>query len=103
MKKYIKITVSCATRSEIEQICDRLLKEQLIASGDISATQSNYWWNGKIDKEKRYTLTALSVQDKKDKIIELTKKYHQDETPGIVFSYFDANKEFLDWIDQSIN
>ena len=103
MNKFCKIAISCTSREETQKIAKSLLENRLVACVDEPVeSQSSYRWKEKIEQETRYQITALSSLEKRDSIVSLVKKYHSDETPGIVFSAIDANHEFLDWIENSI-
>ena len=94
----IQILLNSTSREELERIISALFENKLIACADVFPVESHYFWKGKIEMENRHQAIAFSMDDKKDSIIELVKKMHSDEVPGIIFSPAEANEEYLNWI-----
>ena len=100
--KFIQFQINSPAKKEADKIIDALLKNKLVAGTTIAKSHSKYWWKGKIEQKNYYIIYGFSVAKNKRKIIEETKKYHSDEVPGIIFWPIDANKEFLEWIEENI-
>jgi periplasmic divalent cation tolerance protein len=87
---------------EAEKIMDTLLEMRLIAGGLITHGPSHYHWKGKIDKHEYYIISAFTLLENKDRIIEETRKMHSDKTPAIVFVEIEGNDDFLKWIEDEV-
>lgn len=101
--EHCQVFFGTKTREEANFIVDILLDKKLIACADSFAIDAKYRWKGKIVAEQRYQIIGYSIFKNKDQIIREIKKVHTDEVPSIVFTQIDANKEYLDWIESSIN
>lgn len=101
---YIMILTTSDNKDVLIKISDILLKEKLAACTQISSSvESNYWWQGKIEKSKEWICSIKSVKDNFKKIEDCIKKHHNYEVPEIVvIEIVNGNKEYLDWIDNSI-
>lgn len=99
--KFIQFQINAPTKKEADKIQDALLKKRLIAGTCVMPSHSKYWWKGKIEQESYYIIYGFSIAKNKTKIIQETKKYHSDEVQGIVFWEIDANKDFLEWIEEN--
>ncbi len=102
MGEYCQITISATNKKEADNILDTLLTKKFIAGSLIINGPSRYWWENKIVEKIYYNIQAFSLVKHKNKIIEEVKKIHSDKCPMIIFSKIDGNKEFLDWINQSV-
>jgi len=99
--KHCLLQINAPSRKEAERIIDKLLEKHLIAGANIIETPSRYWWKGKIESHKYYSILAYSLSQNKEKIITETRQIHSDETPAIVFWGIDANNDFLEWIQEN--
>jgi uncharacterized protein involved in tolerance to divalent cations len=102
MEKFCQVLISATSRDEANNISDILVKKKFVAGSLITKGDSRYWWNGKITEKEYYNISAFSVISNKDKIISEVKNIHKDKCPIISFSIIDGNKEFLDWIKESV-
>jgi len=97
-----RILISATTKKESEQILKTLLSKKLIAGGLITSGFSNHWWQGKVDEETYYNVSAFTINKHKDTIITEVEKNHSDDTPIIAFFQIDyANDKFLSWIREN--
>ena len=101
MSKYCLVQINAPSREEADRIIEKMLQKHLIAGANITETPSKYWWKGKIESHKYFSILAYSLSRLKERIISETHKVHSDETPAIVFWPIDANKDFLEWIDEN--
>lgn len=79
-----------------------MIKKKLVAGSLITKGSSRYWWKGKIVEREYYNLSAFSSLKNKSRIVSEVKKIHSDEYPIIIFTRIDGNKEFLEWIEKSV-
>ena len=57
-----------------------------------------YKWEGKCEKDNEGILIAKTVDDLFDKIVDLVKKHHSYELPGIVKVFAEPEKDFFKWV-----
>lgn len=99
--KFVQFQINTPTKKEADKIQDALLEKHLIAGTCVMPSTSKFWWKKKIAEEKYYIIYGFSLAKNKNAIIRETKKYHSDEVPGIIFWPIDANKDFLEWIEEN--
>lgn len=102
MEEFCQVLISATTREEANTISDNLVKKKIVAGSLITKGDSRYWWEGKIVEKEYYNISAFSLMKNKDKIISEVKTIHKDECPIISFARIDGNKEFLNWIKESV-
>ena len=102
MSEFCQVLISATSREEANKISDNLVTKKLIAGSLIIKGQSRYWWEGKIVEKEYYNVQTFSLTRNKEKVIEEVKKIHSDECPIIAFFDMDGNKEFLDWVKDSV-
>ena len=99
---FIQVIVSATSKEEADKISDSLVKNKLVAGSLIIKGPSRYWWQDKIVEKEYFNIQAFSLIKNKEKIIKEVKKIHSDKCPIIAFFDIDGNKEFLNWIKDSI-
>jgi uncharacterized protein involved in tolerance to divalent cations len=99
---HLKAVISATSRDEAEELCDKLLEENLIAGSLILEGDSRYHWKGEIVDETYFNVHAYTMERSKRDIIEKVRKIHSDETPIVEYTKIDGNQDFLDWIDRNI-
>jgi len=100
--EFCQVIISATTKQEADKISDSLVNKKLIAGSLILNGPSRYWWEGKIVEKEYYNIQAFSLIKNKEEIIKEVKKIHSDKCPIIAFTKIDGNKDFLDWIKNSI-
>jgi periplasmic divalent cation tolerance protein len=102
MKKFILVLTAVPEEKKGHEIAEKLLEERLAACVTISsASQSFYWWEGKITKDQEYILfikTKASAYDKLEaRLIEL----HPYNVPEIIALPIERGSErYLGWLDE---
>lgn len=101
-KEYFRVLISATSKAEAARLLKILVENKLIAGGLITNGLSNHWWEGKIDEEIYYNISAFTVSENKDKIIKEVEKIHRDDVPIIAFFKIDyGNEKFLKWVDEN--
>ncbi len=100
--EYCQVIISATSKEEADKVSDNLTKMKLIAGSLIIKGPARYWWNKKIIEKEYFNIQAFSIIKNKDKIIEEVKKIHSDDCPIIAFSEINGNKEFLEWVKDSV-
>jgi periplasmic divalent cation tolerance protein len=98
---HVKAVISATSKQEAEEICDRLLKEKLLAGTLILDGDARYHWEEEIVDRTYYNIQAYTLQKHKQEIIEKVKQIHSDETPIIEYTEIDGNQDFLEWIEEN--
>lgn len=98
------VMITCSSKQEAGGIKKVLLEAKKVACVNIiSKIDSFFWWRGKIDTAKEVLLLAKTKESLFREIIALVKKIHKYEVPEIVaLPIIAGNKEYLEWIDESV-
>ena len=102
MNKYILVLTTVPDERTGQKIAKQLVEERLSACVTISAaSQSLYWWQGKISKEQEH---ILFIKTKAALFTDLEKKIkdtHPYEIPEIIaLPFIKGSTKYLEWIDQ---
>ena len=65
--------------------------------------KATYYLNNKIKKKKYFPIFSYTLEDNKDKIIEIVRNITKDIAPCISFFEINySNEEFANWIDENV-
>ena len=102
MNKYIIVTTLCNKEEIANKIANNLLDKKLIAGSQISKVHSKYWWNNKLEECDEYKLNFRTKSNLFNEIEKVIKKIHNYEVAEISsYEIENANREFLNWIDEN--
>lgn len=99
---HLKAVISATSREEAEQICDKLLDDNLVAGTLITDGDSRYHWKGDIVNETYYNINCYTLESNKQEVIDTVREIHSDETPIIEYTEIDGNQDFLEWIEGNV-
>ena len=103
MDKYIVVTTYCDKKEIVDKIINTLLEKRLVAGVHISTVNSSFWWNNKIEKTDEYKLDFRTKESEFSSIEKEIKQIHDYEVAEISYCELKgANKEILDWIEETI-
>lgn len=98
----ILVYITNKDKKEAEKIANRLLKNKLIACANIFPIKSIYTWKGKLQNCREVALIAKTQNKNFEKIKKEVKKTHSYECPCIIKISASANKEYENWIKNSV-
>ena len=96
--------ITSDSEQEAKIIIEKLLKNRLIACGNlIGPISSSFWWKDCIETSKEYLILLKSRNDLFNKIEKEVLRLHSYEVPEmIVFPIIDGSKYYLKWINKSL-
>jgi len=102
--KFVIIFITAASRKQGEKIADVLISKKLVACVSIvRQVESVFIWQGKKEHVNEALLIAKTKFSLFNKIKKQVKKIHSYEVPEIiVLPIIAGNKEYLRWIDTSV-
>ncbi len=102
--KYVVIFITCANREEGEKISNSLVEKKLVACVNlIPEIFSRYWWQGKVETANEVLLIIKTKKSLLNKLITGVKKLHSYSVPEIIaLPIIAGNKDYLDWIKESV-
>ena len=100
----IVIFITSANKSEARRIAAALLEQKLVACANIvDNVLSFFWWKKKIDKASEVLMVAKSTRRKLARIVKVVRSLHSYAVPEIIaLPIVGGNKDYMDWIDESI-
>jgi periplasmic divalent cation tolerance protein len=101
---YIVVLITAANKKQSAKIARALVDQKLVACVNvIDRVTSLFWWKGKVDKAVEVLMAAKSTRAKLPRIIALVKSMHSYAVPEIIaLPVAGGNRDYLDWIDESI-
>ena len=101
---HIVVLITAANKNQARAIAAALVKRKLVACVNvIDRISSLFWWKGKVDKAVEVLMVAKSTKVKLPRIIALVKSLHSYEVAEIIaLPVVGGNRDYLDWIDESI-
>jgi periplasmic divalent cation tolerance protein len=102
--KHIVVFITVSSKQEADTIANALVSEHVAACvNQVPAVNSVFWWQGKLDSAAEILLVVKSSAVLLPKIIERVKALHSYTVPEIIaLPIVGGNREYLDWIDESI-
>jgi periplasmic divalent cation tolerance protein len=101
---YIIILITSESVEEADHISRVLLEKKKVACVNIiRGIDSYFWWEGKQDSARENLLIAKTKASLLPDILELVRKVHSYDVPEIIaLPIIGGNKDYLDWIEQSV-
>ena len=103
MDKYIIVKVLCDKEKIRDDIISTVLNKKLVAGCQTYKCESKYYWDNKMEEANEYLIEMRTKLSKFNEIQKGVKELHDYDVCEISYiEILGANKEFLDWIDNSI-
>lgn len=101
---YIAVLVTVPTIRQAKNIARFLLSNKLAACVNIiPKIDSLFWWQKKVDKAKESLLIIKTQKKIFNKLVKAVKSKHPYDVPEIIaLPIISGNKEYLEWIDESL-
>jgi len=103
MSNYKIVFVTSPAKS-VNSITRQLIREKLVACINIIPKISSiYRWKNKIEKSQESLLIMKTNNSNIKKLIKRIRQVHPYEVPEIIFTDItDGNKDYLNWIEDSV-
>lgn len=97
---YNIVFMTAGSREEAVKIVRVLLKEKLIACGNVvDSVSSFFWWHGKIEEEKEVLVVMKSSEKLFKRLSERVKELHSYDVPEVLaVPVVDGSPLYLDWL-----
>ena len=102
--RYIVILITSDSVEEADHIARVLLEEKKVACVNIvRGIDSYFWWEEKIDTARENLLIAKTKSSLLPEVVDLVQKLHGYDVPEVIaLPIIGGNKDYLDWIEQSV-
>jgi len=96
--------MTTATKQEAQNIVRSLLNKHLIACANIlGPVDSEFWWQGKIDKAQEFLVFMKSNDKLFEKLSKTIKDKHSYETPEILaLPIAKGWSPYLEWLNATL-
>ena len=103
MDKYIIVITLCDKEEIANKMIDTLLEKRLVAGSQVTKVHSKYWWNNKLEECDEYKLEFRTKESLFSKIENEINKIHDYEVAETSYTVIkNGNKEFFNWINESL-
>ena len=100
----VMVFMATATKQEAQKIVRSLLDKHLIACANIiGSVDSEFWWQGKIDKAKEFLVLMKSDEKLFEKISKTIKDIHSHEIPEVLaLPIVKGWAPYLEWLNDAL-
>ena len=102
MNEILTVYTTCASREEAQVIVSTLVTNRLVACATVSAIESTYVWNGKLQTEPEYAIYGKSLKNKEQDISIKLSNIHPYDTPIILFQRAQVNEDYFLWMKKQL-
>ncbi len=100
---YTFVYITASSKEEAEKIARALLEKKLAACVNIFPIKSFFWWQNEIQSAEEYGMIVKTRSEKFSELRDFVKSIHSYTVPCIcAFSVERGLREFLDWIDKTV-
>ena len=103
LNEFIIVYITNPSKQEAKRIAKHLLKKKLIACANIILSNSIYYWNNSLQDEDEYILIAKTLEQKYNQLVKEVKKIHPYEVPCIIKIPVASNREYFEWLINTLS
>ena len=102
---FVLVIVTTSSKSEADNLVQKLLEEKLIACANVlGPVSSHFHWNGKVERSKEFLVLMKSRLNLFDTVSEQVKALHSYEIPEILaLPIVAGSKAYLEWLEKSLH
>ena len=101
MEVLVLITTESSRKNAL-RVAQLLIQKKLAACVSIKQIFSIYEWNDDIEEAKEFELTIKSKPEFKDDLIDFLHKISTYDVPQIIYSKFESEIKYFDWLNKII-
>ncbi len=103
MAKILAVITTTATLEEAQRMAHDLVERRLAACAQISAIESFYRWEGKVQHDHEYRLLFKTTEERYSEIEQAIREMHSYVLPAIfALPVEQAFAEYALWIIESV-
>ncbi len=103
MAKILAVITTTATLEEAQRMAHELVERRLAACAQISAIESFYRWEGKVQHDHEYRLLFKTTEERYPEIEQAIRELHSYALPAIfALPVEQAFAEYALWIIESV-
>ena len=103
-KRFVVVMVSCPTLPVARRITRHILGRRLAACVNIiPGIESNFWWQGKIDRCREHLLIIKTADSHFQKLKQAIIAIHPYEIPEVLaLSLASGHTPYLEWVLENL-
>jgi periplasmic divalent cation tolerance protein len=100
----IQVVTTTAERKDADAIAAAVLEKRLAACVQISGPiDSSYWWNGRLETAREWTLTMKTRRDLYPQLEKLLLASHTYDQPEIIATpVVEISPGYLKWLNEQV-
>ncbi|HEY50233.1 MAG TPA: divalent-cation tolerance protein CutA [Dehalococcoidia bacterium] len=102
--RYIVVLITSDSIEESDHIARTLLEKKMVACVNIvRGIDSFFWWQGRLDSARENLLIAKTKASLLPEIVDAVRKRHSYDVPEVIaLPIIDGNRDYLEWLEQSL-
>jgi len=96
---HLAVRIGVPDETIAHDLSRTLVEARLVAGTRLSSGTSHYWWDGTVQEQTYWTITAFTTSAQLEPLAALLDDEHPDEVPGVTYTEIDAPDEYLAWIE----
>jgi periplasmic divalent cation tolerance protein len=97
------IYVPIDSKQAAENIIAALLKEKLIACGNIFNSDSMYVWENELTNTQEYVMLIKTLPSFASKVEQKIIELHSYDIPAVLTLQVNCNETYFDWVEKQLN
>tara|TARA_Y100001968_G_C19023568_1_gene556315 strand:+ start:160 stop:495 length:336 start_codon:yes stop_codon:yes gene_type:complete len=103
-KKGLVIVMTAeADFEKAQRLADKLLIAKIVSCVGFKQINSNYWWEGKIEKNNEVQLLIKTNRIKLNEVLELIKEFHSYHVPELLYWNVSSSGPYSEWVNEVIS
>ena len=102
MSEILILYVPCPDNSTANELLGRLIKEKLVACGNVSAVQSSFFWEGNFCTEDEAILLMKTLPRLAEEVLSRINLLHPYDTPCIASWHARVNEAYFEWVSKEV-
>lgn len=95
---------TCDSNSEARELVDCLIRNKLIACGQVEGPiTSTFWWDNKIQESNEWRVAVKFISLKAKDIQSVVEAMSKYETPQWVFWEVESSVGYTDWVKNPLS
>jgi periplasmic divalent cation tolerance protein len=101
----IQVVTTTAEHADAKKIAEAVLEKRLAACVQVSGPiDSSYWWNGRIEKSREWTVTMKTRRDLYAGLEKLLLSVHPYDQPEIVATAIvEISPGYCRWLNEQVS
>ncbi len=101
MPFIVELTTTYDNEEAARIAARKLVEERLAACAHVEGPLTSvYWWEGKVQEEPEWRLTAKTSLQRKENTLAAIAEDHPYDLPGILATEAEVSDKFADWVKQ---